>query len=325
MVLDRVLQWDKTLGGTDNDYFYSVALDSSDNIIVCGYTKSDGAGGNDLLVAKYNSSGTLQWDRTLGGTGNDVGYGVAIDSSDNIIVCGITSSDGAGGNDALIAKYNSSGTIQFARTLGGSGTEYAYEVALDSNDNIYIVGSSSSTGTNGTDLLVAKISNSGAFQWDKILGGVGSEIGYGIAVDSSDNVIVGGYTTSDGAGGVDFLIAKYNSSGTLQWDKTLGGSVTELIWGMTLDSSDNILACGWTNSDGAGNADAIAVRLPADGSGGGTYGSYTYEDAVLTASNISLTWAVAVLTDAAAVLTAADAVLTDDPAVLTEELIEITP
>ena len=196
---------------------------------------------------------------------------------------------------------------------------------MDSSDNIIAVGYTQSDGAGGYDCLIAKYNSSGTRQWDRTLGGSGSDFFRGVAIDSSDNIIAVGYTDSDGAGGYDVLIAKYNASGTLQWDKTLGGSGTDQCFGVTVDSSDNIILAAYATSDGAGGADMLFAKLPPDCSGDGTYGSLTYEDAVLTDASAVLTDAPAVLTDAAAVLTDAAAVLTDQSVTLTEELFEVTP
>ena len=313
------LQWDRTLGGTGDEFGYGIAVDSSDNIIISGRTTSDGAGDYDLIVAKYNSSGTLQWDRTLGGTSGDESDAVTIDSSDNIIVVGRTSSDGAGLQDLLLAKYNSSGTLQWDRTLGGISTEVGRGVALDSSENIIVVGQTNSTGAGGYDALIAKYNSSGTLQWQRTLGGSGTDIGWKVVIDSSDNIIINGYSNSDGAGGYDILIAKFDSSGTLQWDRTLGGTGTDYGHGIAVDSLDNIIITAWSNSSGAGSYDLILAKLPSDGTGTGVYGPFTYQDAVLTS-------ATSTLTDAAAVLTDAPAVLTDAAAVLTEtKLYTLTP
>ena len=306
-----VLQWDRTLGGTGLEICNGVAVDSLDNIIGTGYTNSDGAGSYDLLVVKYSSSGVLQWDRTLGGTGDDFGYGVATDSLDNIILSGSTASDGAGGNDLLLAKYNSSGVLQWDRTLGGASSEGGNAVAVDSLDNIIVTGSTSSGGAGGADLLIAKYNSSGVLQWDRTLGGAGTEQGQGVAIDSLDNIIVTGPTGSDGAGGNDLLLAKYDPSGVLQWDRTLGGTGQDSGKKVAVDSLDNIIVTGQTTSDSAGGDDIFLAKLPSDGSLEGTYGPFTYADAVLTDAEAVLTDAEAVLTDAAAVLTDAVAVLTE--------------
>ena len=304
------LQWDRTLGGTGTDYGRGVTIDSSDNIIVVGQTNSDGAGGDDILLAKYNSSGTLQWDRTLGGSSLERGYGVAVDSSDNIIVSGQTQSDGAGSDDILLAKYNSSGTIQWQRTLGGTGGDDGRGVAVDSSDNIIVFGHTESEGAGNNDLLVAKYNSSGTIQWQKLLGGASVDNAIGITVDSSNNIIISANTQSDGAGGYDILVAKYNSSGTLQWDRTLGATATDIGYGVAVDSLDNIVITAVT-AEGAGGDDVLVAKLPSDGSLEGTYGAFTYEDAVLTDSAASLTDSAASLTDAAAVLTDAAAVLSE--------------
>ena len=305
------LQWQRILGGTGTDTFRGVKVDSNDNIVVAGFTNSDGAGNQDFLIAKYNSSGTLQWDRTLGGANVEIGYGVAVDSSDNIIIAGYTSSVGVGNYDAFVAKYNSSGTLQWDRTLGGTLNNENYAVTVDSSNNIITVGYTNSDGAGNDDVLIAKYNSSGTLQWDRTLGGTGDEVGLGVTVDSSDNIILTGRTASDGEGGNDILIAKYNSSGTLQWDRTLGGTGNEVGLGVTVDSSDNIIVAGFTASDGAGNNDFIIAKLPSDGSLEGTYGAFTYADAVLTDDPAVLTDASASLTDAAAVLTDATPTLTE--------------
>lgn len=318
------IQWQKRLTSTNADQFDMVTTDSSDNIICVGRAKSGTY--NKCLIAKYNSSGALQWDRVLGGsTASHDAFDVKTDSSGNIYLIGQTPSDGQGGKDFLIAKYNSSGTIQWKRTLGSSDTEVGQGIALDSSDNVYVIGYTNATGTaGGFDILIAKYNSSGTFQWDKVLGGSGTDFGYGIAVDENDDLFICAQCNSDGAGSYDFLIAKYNSSGTLQWDKTLGGSSADRAYAIDLDSNGNIFVAGYTSSDGAGGDDAMVVKLRGDGTGDGTYGSFTYADAVLTANDITLTDEDATaVSDSAISLTENDAGLTDAVAVLTEETIDM--
>ena len=175
-----------------------------------------------------------------------------------------------------------------------------------------------------TKLLQAAAGGGVVVGWIALLGGTGDDIGRAVAIDSADNIIVAGFTGSDGAGGNDVLIAKYNSAGALQWDRTLGGTGSDVGHAVAIDSADNIIVVGYTTSDGAGSLDVLIAKLPPNGSGTGTYGSFTYEAAVLTDAPAVLIDAPAVLTDAPAVLTDVVAVLTDAPAVLTEELIDIT-
>ena len=243
--------WIATLGGTGSDYGQAIAVDSSGNVYVTGYTASQGAGGNDALITKYDTSGTIQWQRSLGGSGTERGQGIAVDSSGNVYVTGYITSQGAGGNDAIIAKYNTSGTIQWQRILGGASSEIGYGIAVDSSGNVYVAGSTASQGAGGNDAIIAKYNTSGTIQWQRSLGGAGDDVFYGIAVDGSGNLYVTGLTNSQGAGGNDALITKYDTSGTIQWQRSLGGSGTERGQGIAVDSSGNVYVTGYITSQGA--------------------------------------------------------------------------
>jgi uncharacterized delta-60 repeat protein len=321
------IQWQRILGGTSSEIGRSVAIDLSDNVYVFGETFSVGAGGGDFLIAKYNSSGTIQWQRILGGTSNEIGNSVAIDSLDNVYVLGETNSSGAGQTDFLIAKYNSSGTIQWQRVLGGTGNDNGYSIAIDSSDNIYVLGETISTGAGSRDFLLAKYNSSGTIQWQRVLGGTSVEQGYSVAIDSLDNVYVLGNTISTGAGDFDFLLAKYNSSGTIQWQRVLGGAGRDKGYSIAIDSSDTLYALGFTASTGAGGDDFLLAKLPNDGSLTGTYVldgvNMIYAAATLTAATSTLTAATSTLTAATSTLTAATSTLTDASASLTSHFVEI--
>ena len=143
-------QWTKKLGIFDNESGVSMTVDSSDNIYVTGYTKEvyDGNSNSenyDIFLMKYNSSGTKQWTKQLGNSAADIGMGVAVDSSDNIYVTGIASggldrNTGSVGEDIVLVKYNSSGTKQWTKQLGSSSSDFAWDVTVDSSDNIYVTG-----------------------------------------------------------------------------------------------------------------------------------------------------------------------------------------
>ena len=139
--------------------------------------------------------------------------------------------------------------------------------------------------------------------WIALVGGTGGDYGRSVAVDSAGNVIVTGYTASAGAGSNDFLIAKYDSAGTLQWQRTLGGTGSDVGLSVTTDSAGNIIVTGYTDSAGAGSFGFMVAKLPPDGSLTGTYGPFTYQASSLTDAASSLTDAASSLTDQAAALT----------------------
>ena len=146
-------QWYTTWGGSGDDGGSDIALDSSNNIYLAGITTSFGAGDFDMALVKYNNMGEQQWNTTWGGSNFDTASGIAVDSSDNVYLVGITVSFGAGQSDMVIVKYNSLGEQQWNTTWGGSGGDLGYGIAVDSSDNIYLVGSTYSFGAGHNDMV----------------------------------------------------------------------------------------------------------------------------------------------------------------------------
>jgi len=262
-----VKQWTRILGTAQNDYVYAAATDSANNVYVAGLTNGSlngqaNVGNGDLYVAKYNSSGTIQWIQQLGTTSFDRVRAISIDGNDNIYLAGETggSLDGqttAGSNDLFIIKYNTSGIKQWTRQLGTAWTDIAYGVTTDSTGNVYVSGWTQDaldgqTAAGNYDLFVTKYNNSGTKQWTRQLGTAGIDKAFAIATDSSDNLYISGATDDnlDGqtiSGSYDMFIVKYNNSGVKQWTRLLGTTnVYTQAYSITVDSSDNIYAAGLT-------------------------------------------------------------------------------
>lgn len=194
-----VEQWSKTWGGTGTDTAFALALDDSGNIYVVGYTNSTGltAGNYDQTLVKYNSSGVEQWSKTWGGTGADTATAIALDSSNNIYVAGDTGSSGltAGLADQTLVMYNSSGVEQWSKTWGGTGYDYANDIALDASGSIYVAGTTNSTGLTAGDYdqTLVKYNSFGGEQWSKTWGGTGADTANDLVIDASGNIYVVGH------------------------------------------------------------------------------------------------------------------------------------
>ena len=285
-----VKQWTRQFGTSSTDYVSGIETDSSDNIYLTGLTTGglDGntnSGSSDIYLVKYNSSGTKQWTKQLGTSSGDSGYGVTVDSSDNIYVSGMTDGglDGntsSGDRDIILVKYNSSGTKQWTKQLGSSSWDYGTEVTVDSSDNIYVTGFTSggldgNTNSGDYDIFLVKYNSSGTKQWTQQLGTSSDDWGYGVTVDNSSNIYVTGYTEGglDGntnLGGQDIFLVKFNSSGVKQWTRQLATSVQDRGRGVTVDSLDNIYVTGDTaggldNNTNSGSDDIILVKYNSSG------------------------------------------------------------
>ena len=278
------MQWQRTLGGSGDDYGWSVAVASDGSVYVCGYTNSTGAGNNDFLLAKFSSSGTVQWQRTLGGSGDDCGKSVAVAPDGSVYVCGYTRSAGAGEEDLLLAKFSSSGTVQWEKALGRGNYnyEFGYSVAVAPDGSVYVCG----TSTHDMDLFLAKFSSSGTMQWQTALDGGHSDKGYSVAVAPDGSVYVCGYTyPPNGDRGYVLLFAKFSSSGTVQWQKTIDSWSYDYGYSVAVAPDGSVYVCGAVSSNLllAKITDSISEK------GTVTVGNLNFQDASLTAWNPQLT------------------------------------
>lgn len=250
-----VIQWQKKLSNSAADYGNAIAIDNSDNIYICGQV--DISGSNDFFIAKYNSSGAVQWQRRLYGSSTDAAQKIDTDSSGNVYVIGYSTFTN---NDVFLAKYNSSGAIQWQRRFYGTQYSIGYGITLDSSNNVYITGTGSflTSGFNQNKIILAKYDTSGSLIWQYKLGPTtnnSNENGYSVATDSSGNI----YLACDAqpAAGGKMQVAKYDSSGNIQWQRSLGPSSDARFASVATDSSSNAYFCG-SIYDGTSYVTAIA-------------------------------------------------------------------
>jgi hypothetical protein len=289
------IQWQKSLGGTGIDKANSIIQTNDGGFIVAGYTASNDGdvignhGGNDCWILKLSSLGTILWKKTLGGTGNE-GISSIQQTSDGgyIAVASCASSDGDitisnGGSDIWVLKLNENGNIIWQKSLGGTSSESGYSIKKTTDGGFIIAGSTSSfngdvTGNHGGgDSWVIKLDSVGTIVWQKALGGNDLDFsddieqtadgGYIIAASSYSNN--GDATVNKGLS--DYWIVKLNSSGTIIWQKSYGGSGSERAYSVkqTLDGG-YVIAGSSTSTDGDiignhGSNDAWIIKLNAIG------------------------------------------------------------
>ena len=294
--LAQNLLWAKRAGGTGNEICAElntgnhrcsgIAVDGSGNSYVTGSfglmatfglgeaneTLLSGVANTNIFVAKYNSDGTLAWAKQAGNTsgfGFDAGLGIAIDSSGNSYVTGNflgPATFGAGdpnetqfpssvtgpGENMFVAKYNSDGTLAWAKhSITTQNNFRGFGVGIDGSGNSYVTGWFQGTATFGpgepnetqlspasgsNSMFIAKYNSDGTLAWATNPTGVGGDhVAYAIAVDGSGNSYVTGWFGGAGstifgpgvsltaAGGVDIFVVKYNSDGTVAWASRAGG------------------------------------------------------------------------------------------------------
>lgn len=147
--------WNISWGGDEQETGASIILDSCGDIYLLGNTYSYGSGGSDFCLLKFSQFGTLIWYKTWGGPSNDFGTDIVFDSCANIYLTGSTSSYDIGGYDVSVVRYTQSGEFDIIDVWGGSLFEECRDVTIDSNDNIYLVGTTGSFGV-GKDIFILK-------------------------------------------------------------------------------------------------------------------------------------------------------------------------
>ena len=287
---EGVLQWQRTLGiDVGNDFCRGISVTNAGAVYVSGDSTNVGTGDLSIVLAKYDTNGSIQWQRVLGGVQRDTSGDVIADEAGNSFIIGTTGSAGAGQNDVVVAKYNSSGTIQWQRLLGWGETDGGQGIALDATGNVYI------TGYTSSKLIVAKYNGSGTIQWQRTLADVSGNVGgNSIVLDSLGDIYITGFVSST----PDLIIVKYDTNGTLLWQRVLGGTSTDTGQGIAIDPSGNVCVTGYTLGTGAGGADIFVARLPSDGSKTGSYGPFVYQEISLTPATSTLTPATFTLTPA---------------------------
>ena len=277
--------WAKSAGGTDNNGGNSISADPNGNVYATGYyintsitfdaVTLSNSGNADAFIVKYDGDGNVQWARSIGGSGVETGYCASVDAGGNIFIIGsfssavisigsftLNNSDPSGTtSDAFIAKYNSSGTLMWAQSVGGVNDDYGRGVSADAHGNVFITGyfnsptvtissttiANDSVGTN--DAFIIKCASNGNVLWAKTIVGGGNDAGASVSVDAGGNAFVtGGFSSSSitlgtntlvnaSAGTDDIFVAKYGVNGNVLWAKRAGDIGDD--YGISLSSDLN--------------------------------------------------------------------------------------
>ncbi|PCH91325.1 MAG: hypothetical protein COB85_09225, partial [Bacteroidetes bacterium] len=281
------LQWVRKGQGPEREVAYDIVVDELGYVYVTGSANGTtfstntvtfntiqlSLTGQQRLLAKYDSNGNIQWVKFLGAYPNDM----AIDQSSNLLITGSFSGTvtfdtitltSLGLTDIYLAKYDSSGSIQWVRRSGAPGDEEGMAVASDASGSAYITGRCCGSGSDSTtfdtitinhtgtsyNAFVAKYDSSGNIQWADIILGNHHELSQGIAVDTSNEVYIAGNfkgtilpfadTVLSTSGYNDAFVAKYGASGTQEWIQRGTGSSYDYATAVGTDTLGNLYLAG---------------------------------------------------------------------------------
>lgn len=285
-----------SLPGASTDQATAMAMDSIGNLYLTGFTSSasfpttEGAydrecnGGTDVFVAKLDADGNLLYATYLGGTGEDRGMGIAVDSAGNAYVTGYTNSSDFpvavaagdpgrthnGGYDIFVTKLDPAGSnLVFSIYYGKPGDDFGQAIALDSSSRPIVAGYTTSGSAmcsnpnfrGGEEILVFQLDADGTTgPYGRCFGGSGDDRAYAIIAEpSGDEVLITGWTSSDDFpikspaqaslnGRTDAFLAKVDGWYSAKFSTYLGGSEDDAGLGMARDSDGNIYITGYTDS-----------------------------------------------------------------------------
>lgn len=287
MKLDKngVIQFQKQIIGAVDDVPLYVSQTLDGGFIIAGqsdsyaaYDKTENSnGGDDCWIVKLDALGNIVWDNTIGGASPDFGA-FAHQYTDSTYMIGCTSSSGISGDkimnsigssDIWVLKLDKNGTILSQYQVGGSGNDNTIGFATNANKDLYmasisqsgISGDKTEDGYGGSDYWVLKVDSTGSVVWQNTVGGSSNDVVYTIEANAAGNCIVTGRSGSNmsgeksenSLGSFDYWVMKFDNTGALLWENTVGGSGLDDSRSIVLNDDGSCIVSGTSNSPISGD------------------------------------------------------------------------
>lgn len=289
------IQWKRCYGGTADENAFAVSQTTDGGYIAAGFTASNDGditgnkGGQDGWVIKLTPAGDIEWQTCIGGSGDETFYSVLQLNDGGYILSGNTWSNNCdvtgnhGGSDGWVVKLSSSGNLQWQKCFGGSGNDYFRSIKKVSSGGFIIAGYTWSADgdisyNNGMqDLWLIRISENGIIEWSNCYGGTLKDQAFSVCETSDGEFVTAGCSNSSNGnlttnnGLMDFWIVKVDQTGSLIWQKNLGGTEDEMAYSVIHTYDSCYIIAGRTfsvNGDVTGNngsEDMWFVKLDMDG------------------------------------------------------------
>ena len=283
------IEWQKTIGGNKEEMSLAIQQTVDSGFIIGGHSSSGisfdktepnrgPAGTYDFWIVKLNSNGQIEWEKTIGGSGEEYLNDIAQTPDGGYIFCGVSESGISGDKtemnfglgDFWVVKLNENGIIEWQKTIGGNLVENAESVVL-SDDGGYLIGGYSSSGISGNktegnmgdsdtyDYLVVKLDSSGALVWQNTIGGDGSDVLKEVCKTFDGGYILGGHSESESTGDKtienqgafstnDYWVVKINEFGIIEWQQVVSAPVDDYLYSIKQVLDGGFILLGFTYS-----------------------------------------------------------------------------
>lgn len=252
--------WEKTFGGSDWDFVYSIQQTADSGFILAGETYSFGNGNNDVYLIKTDKNGNQQWQKTFGGNKNDYAKSVKQTFDGGYILAGATTSFGAGMDDVFIVKTNSIGDTLWTKTFGDTLDDWANDVVQTLDSGFAITGLIGNGQCGAEDFTVYALDTIGNLKWNFIGCGINSEEGISLIEKYNKNIVAIGYTNSFGAAYDDMVLYHLNPNGYYIFSDTYGGFGYEKAYSIIETTDSGMAFVGSMDSYGSGYSDIVIIK-----------------------------------------------------------------
>ncbi|MEN9281780.1 MAG: hypothetical protein RL594_715 [Bacteroidota bacterium] len=298
---DGTAEWHALIGGTNHEQAYQIIPDTDGGCVVAGFSLSVdndlenmSIGARDIFVFKLDANGEIVWKHTYGGSGNDLGLGMAKTGDGGWVVTGTTNSndvdfDGMarGGNDLFVMRLNATGDLLWTTVIGGTLDDVGNDIDVRDDGVIAVTGYTQSNdgdfaGMNngGADIIVMTLNDDGTLRSTDLIGGIADDVGQSIrATDEGDWVLAGDTRSNDDVfqgiakGGRDAFVMKIHDDATIAWTSVIGGTSDDfathvlpaLDGGYVMTGAAGSNTGDWLDLYKGGAADICVVKIDATG------------------------------------------------------------
>ena len=238
--------WTRTFGGVANDMGYDVESTSDGGYIITGWTQSFGAGGYDVYLIKTDAGGNLLWEKTYGGSEEDMGWSVIQTLDGGYIIAGYTYSFGDGDADVYLIRTDSFGDTLWTKTYGGDSTDLGFSITTASDGGFVIAGRTQSFGVVGEEAYVIRADSNGDSLWTHTYGDTSHDLISHVEPTQDSGFIMVGSSLSFPEG--DYYVIRTNSNGDTVWVRNFGGEMTEWGYAIRETNDSNYVCVGWSDS-----------------------------------------------------------------------------
>jgi hypothetical protein len=259
------VQWQKTYGGSDWDFAYSVKQTSDGGYVLCGQTYSYGSGNGDVYVVRTDKNGDTLWTRAIGGQGYDVGNSLQIQNDSLYIIVGSTTSYGMADTNVYFIELNSSGNLLASKTYGTHYNSVAYSITPTIDKGYMITGSMDSIIKGVQNELCLKTDSAGNCKWwSQITNGPWPDIGKDIVQASDTTYLSVGSSDGGGYGSSSMHVMQHEPDGTYMAGPSMGGNKAQFGSSVAIGKNGNVVCAGTTSSYGQGDFDVYLIRFTND-------------------------------------------------------------